>query len=195
MAKQGTITAPSGADENIKTLGNASPVRDTLAGILRAGLGIAVAVKEATINFVRRDVVIAGGTVISDNALPPANMTLMGTLTKDDPTKASSPWTFVEGAFDNYTAPINAILAEKKPSFSGEALVNKLDELFDDVEGNGIDESEQGALVFVNQTGGVIEIYGGTVAHAAAADIAAAVVEDAKFVQTLDAAGGAQFFE
>lgn len=198
MAKQGTITAPTGADENLKTLGEATPVRDTLAGVVRSALQLASALKKAVINFgVRKAVIVpaAQSLVTVESA---SGVDLAGTFSPDDATKSSSPFTFAGTTdYPEIEALLAGLVEERKPSFSVEALVNRIDELNDQIAaGLTAAENTKRLQVVIDQGTGVVRVSTGSEASIAGAHTAAvALAEDVQYVQTLSAPGEKQFGE
>lgn len=194
MAKQGTITAPSGSDLNLRTLGDATPTRATLGGIMREAFSIAVATVAACINLVRREVTIVSDDVAAQPIVTAAGILHLGTLTKDDGTLSASPWTFSpDNAAQGLADLVNAVLGERKPSYSVESLIAQIE---DKVAADPtIPSGQAGIIVMVDQANMTVEVFGGTLAAAQAVDGAAVSAELAQFNQTLDAAGGAQFGE
>ena len=185
-AKTGVITAPSGADENLRTLGATQPVRETLMGVIRQALQLAVAAKKAVITITSRNAFVFPAaqdlaTVVA------ATEGYLGRLTRDDPTRATSPWSFEGEALQAaQEAAVEALTAAAKPSMSVEAVVNKIEDL-GSIEGKGF-------VVVIDQTAGDIKLYSVPDDDAGAQIAATALVEDVRYVQTLDG-GGAQFGE
>lgn len=199
MAKQGTITAPTGADENLKTLGDATPVRDTLAGVIRSALQLATALKKAIVNFgVRKAVIVPSATDVSTVT---ATQTYLGSFAKDDPSKASSPMTFTGGGNDaTIEDALTAMTTAVKPSLSVEALTNRIDDLSEAIVSGdlvGANEFDGGLVLIQDQGAQLVHVYllEDAAAAAAANTAAVALAEDVQYVQTLTPAGAAQFGE
>lgn len=193
-AKSGVITSPSGADANMRTLGDTTPATGTIASVVRSALALAAAIKAVVINFVTGKAVVA-----PTGAAAPTGLTLMGTFTKDDPSKASSPWTFVaeDGILSEQNAEdLEAIVAARKPSMSVESLTNALED-FDAEETltNAGGETPYRAVVAYDQADGEILFYGAATATVEAYDPAAQYAEDAAFVRAVAATGSTQFGE
>lgn len=188
MAKQGIITAPSGADANMRTLGDPSPATDTLAGVIRTALGLVSALKGVILNFRRGEAVVVP-TGYADPA--PGGAVLYGTFTKDDPTKASSPFTFApEAGIDaGIVAGFEAVVAARKPSMSVESLTNALE----DLDAEGAVDPGKNLLVHYDQADGEIKVVGSAALDVY--DAPGAYAEDAAFVRTVAATGGSQFGE
>lgn len=196
QAKQGTITAPTGADANLLTLGASTPVRDTLAGVVRSALQLASALKIAILNFgVRKAIIVPTGTNIA-TVTGATNMALEGTFTKVDPTATSSAFSYTVGAGTtaNVEDAVEAMIANRAPKFTVESLTNALEDLQEtnvDLLGDGTK-----LVVIQDQAAGEVRLYSVPDANAANAHTAAvALAEDVQFVQTLDAGGAAQFGE
>ncbi len=197
-AKSGTITAPTGADANLKTLGDSTPVRDTLAGIVRSALGLAAALKLAILNFgVRKAVIVPYDTVVT-SVSGATGMEYLGAFALDDPSKKSGSWSLNEGGGDgDITALLLAMVAEVKPSFTVESLTNKIDEMNDRLSEIRGEESEEAFVVIQDQGSQEIRVYlADTAVHAAGAHTAAvALTEDVQYVQTVDSGTSTQFGE
>ncbi len=189
MARSGTITSPSGADANMRTLGDSQPPTGTLANIVRQALALAAALKGVIINFAT-GVAVVVPTGYADPA--PTGAADLGHFTKDDPTKAVSPWTWVPGADDDddITAQMEAIVATRKPSLSVESLTNAIEDVSSDASGalNG----NGGAIMHYDQADGIVFVVESSAIGAY--DPAAAYVEDAAFVRSV-ASSGTQFGE
>jgi len=184
-AKQGTITSPSGADQQIRTLASSSPVTDTLAGVTRDALAVADLNKIVILNTGPRTVtVVPAGTDIAPflNGLFASGTDEVGTITMVDPSKATGPMQ-VANPIGGVGAMLVNMVGPAKPSLSVEGLLNRIeDALPNDAVLIVVDQSAQNVRVFV----------GGDVATT---DAAAQLPEDAHFVQTLVSAGGRQFGE
>lgn len=195
-AKSGTITSPSGDDANMRTLGDVQPAVGTLAGIVRQALALAVALKAVAINFILGEaVVVPTGTNVAA-ALDAQDVDVAyGKFTKDDPSKASSPWTWVAGAGADaeITARMEAVVAERKPSLSVESLTNACE----DVQAELIaGEYDLGFVLHYDQAVGEINLRGATAAVLSAMDNLPAILpENAAFTRTVAAPGSTQFGE
>lgn len=191
-AKSGVITAPTGSDTNMRTLGDSSPATDTIAGVVRSALGLVAALKGVIINFLYGDgKAIIVPTGYADPA--PSGYGVLGTFEKDDPTKASSPWTFTPGASAQATVSTvcEGLIEARKPSMSVESLTNAIDDAVADLT---TEMADYGAgIVHYDQADGIIQIC--TATTPAAYDPAAGYTEEAAFVRTLAAAGSSQFGE
>jgi hypothetical protein len=192
-AKSGVITSPSGDDANMRTLGDVQPPTATLAGIVRAALALAAAVKGVVINFATGKAVVVP-TGYADPA--PAGSGLLGTFTKDDPSKASSPWTFTPevGADPDVVAQMEALVAARKPSLSVESLTNGVEDITADAEG-ALGLLDYGAVLHYDQADGLVKVVVAANDNLDAYDPAAAYAENAAFVRTVAAAGSTQFGE
>lgn len=194
-AKSGVITAPTGADENLKTLGASLPVRDTLMGVVRSALQLASALKIAILNFGARKAVIVPTATVITSVTGGTGMSLVATLVKSDSTKATCPWNVTLGGSNTeIEAPLAALVETTRlPAFSVESLVNALDEL------SAVLLEDQaigvGYLTVIDQASGQIKVYGGSAGNLNGAAVnAAALTEDVQYVQTLDS-GATQFGE
>lgn len=191
MAKQGTITAPTGADENLKSLGAATPVRDTLAGVVREALRVTTDLKKAIINFgVRKAVIVPTAQSVATVIAATADN---GYFTKDAPESASSPMTFhptVEGFDENVQPLLAALVEERKPSYTIESLTNGIE----DLQEKGLLPAGH-SLVVIQDQGNERVYVGSTSTPENAHNAAVAYVEDVQFVQTLNTSSGAQFGE
>lgn len=193
MPKSGTITSPSGADPIIRALGDSAPVTGTLAGITRDALAAATLVKKAVINLATRHVTIVPiATDLAGDILGSDDLDLIGTITKDDPTKASSPMTRAGGAAGAQRDALDALLAAAKPSLSVESLANRIEDAVIDPDGAFDGKS---ALIVIDQDAETVAVYMGDTADVAAINVAGVEAEDAEFVQTLTLPGAAQFGE
>lgn len=196
-AKTGVITAPTGSDANLVTLGATQPVRDTLMGVVRSALQLATALKIAIINFgVRKAIIVPAATVIS-SVTGGTGMIHHATFVKDDPTKATSPWTatLLEADAD-IEAALEAIVVTRKPSISVESLVNAVEDVGEtSLFQVGGDAEGVELVVVIDQSAGTIKVFGAAGADATTAHTnAVALAEDVQFVQTPDS-GGTQFAE
>lgn len=195
-AKSGNVSAVSGADALIKSIGDAAPVVDTLAGITRAALGNAALTKKAIINFATRKVTIVPSATNIATVTGHTGLGVYASFTKDDATKSTTAWTGVPNdADDPHNVEVTDVAnVTSKPSISGEALVNKVEDILNDPL-SGLNQDGKSLLAVIDQTDGSITFYAASVANIAAVDGAALLAEDAEFAQTLVGAGGAQFFE
>lgn len=197
MAKTRTITAPSGADANLRTLGDSNPAQNTIAGVIRDALKLVAALKFVCINLYKsattaKAVVVATGA----SAPAPTSATLLGHFVKDDPSKAASPWTFVPESgleADDGVLQLQTIVAERKPSMSVESLTNALEDL-QGAEGHILD-AEYGLCVYYDQADGLVHVKAASYTNLAAYDPATAYTEEAAFVGEVAVAAGAQFGE
>lgn len=197
MAKQGTITAPTGADTNLRTLGDSTPVRDTLAGICRSALGLAAALKLVIINFcVRKAVIVPTATNVT-SVTGSTGVTHLGTFTLDDPTKRTGSWSFDPQAADSgVETELEALIATRKPAFSLESLLNGIEDIKNEDTEDTLGMGDGGFMVKFDQATGEVFVYKiANASNAATAHTAAvALTEDVQYVQTLDS-GSAQFGE
>lgn len=192
-AKTGVVTAPSGTDNVIKALGDANPVTNTLAGIMRDAFGAATLEKAAIINLANRTVTIVPAATNMDNIANETGIDPVATITRDDATKAVSPLTATDDDGGTLSPRISAIVEAAKPALSIESLVNKIEDAFADQ--TGVFEGKSGIIV-VNQAGdGTVSVFKGDADDVAAWDPAAEYAEDAHFVQTLSLPGERQFAE
>lgn len=192
-AKSGVITSPTGDDANMRTLGDVQPPTNTLAGVVRAALALAAAVKGVVINFATGKAVIVP-TGYADPA--PAGSGLLGVFTKDDPSKASSPWTFTGevGADADSVLQMEALVEARKPSMSVESLTNGVEDICADATG-ALGLLDYGAVLHYDQADGLIKVIVAANDNLDIYDPAAAYVENAAFVRTVTAAGATQFGE
>lgn len=191
-AKTGAITAPTGADPVIKSLGDTTHPANTLAGIMRDAFGAAALTKRAIINLANRTVtIVPSGTSLAalDDDLTPIAL-----FTKDDATKGSSPFSDSLAEGSDGALAVVAVTAAAKPSMSVESLVNRLEDVLTDPAA-AILANGNSALIVVDQAAGTIQVLEGTVAEIEGAQADAAMAEDAHFVQTLTGPAGTQFGE
>lgn len=191
-AKQRTITAPSGSDDNLKSLGDQTPVRSTIASIVRAALSLATAAKAVIINMG-----FAGGKVkaviVPTGAAAPTGtgVTKVGEFSLIDPTVSKTAWQWetVEGG-DSLSGALSGILDSKVPSYSVESLTNAIEDTTINAELGGYK-----FIVNYDQADGLIKVYKASEENAAAYDPATQYAEEVAFLGTQDTTLGAQFGE
>lgn len=194
LAKSGQITSPSGADPVIRALGDASPVTNTLAGIVRDAFGATPILKKAIVNFAARKVTIVPEAANLGALTGHADTDgLSAVVSQDDPTKASSPVTLTEVGLngDEFSTELETPV---KPSMSIESMLNRVEDILNDpTSAHAI--AGKSVIAIVDQEEQTVSFYQFDTDDAAAIDCAALFAEDAEFVQTLVSSTGRQFGE
>lgn len=197
MVKQGTITAPSGADANMRTLGDATPVRDTLAGVVRSALGLVSALKGVLIPFAAKKALVLNTGYAEGPIVDEINGEEAGAFVQDDPSKANSPWTWVPSGLNDaeINAAMVAIVAARKPSLTVESLTNAIEDKDSDPD---FIAPARALVLHYDQAdvpGGLRVVVAPIRANVVGALFENVYAEDALFVRTDVAAGAAQFGE
>lgn len=192
-AKTGVITAPTGGDANLVTLGASQPVRDTLAGVIRTALQLATAMKRVLINIGQRKAVVLPTGASIATVLDDAGMNQLVTFQR----QTDGTWDVTKlGVVGTVEDMLEEIISAQKPKLSVESLLNKIEDLSDSSTVVADGDCAGGFLIDFDQADGLIKVHAiDTAPHAVTIhNSSVALSEDVQFVQTLDS-GGAQFGE
>lgn len=194
---KGTITAPTGAVAVLVALADATPVQDTLPGIVQSALQESADLKVAVLNFGTHKAFIFPVAQSMASIVAVSDTALLGTLTASEPTKVTSAFTavmtstkagietaivkLIESSVGSVTS--GAIDA---PKLGVTSLLGKIEDIGKRVQDEEDALYEDGVTLhcIVNQSAGTIKVYAADAAAANVDTAAAALAEDVQFVLT-----------